>query len=366
MPDGAGGRLDGQVRGAGRHTLHGQMRDDGMIGDCFQTDIKGDIVPARPIIADQDGDGVGSGLNHCGERSKIEIAGFVSLSGYRFDGGFHFGSVQENPDGIKSAARVVGASGGEEEFLDVSGSGDKFLAEIIGRTQLGQAGDDVGRAAARAELGRPDGPRGIIEIGCKPVRRRGIGVVTPGGSEGDQGGPIGGSARRDLPEENVVHVERAAAGRRDGEVVAEFNVGKANGQLEGAIYVGPAGRACAGEEMSREVIRPGQGRAVVGVVAGFGGGPLKPMLGGLRDAGALEVAAKAVEGAGGDVESGVGDAILVVLADGVIVALVLEEHLHGLAALEDDIGAGEYVGHGERIVPPFVPVAVVVLFEAGV
>jgi hypothetical protein len=55
------------------------------------------------------------------------------------------------------------------------------------------------------------------------------------------------------------------------------------------------------------------------------------MLGGLREAGGFKPCAEAVEGTGGGVDSGVGNAVLVVLGDGAVVALALQVDIYILA-----------------------------------
>src|SRR6266550_3787345 len=90
------------------------------------------------------------------------------------------------------------------------------------------------------------------------------------------------------------------------------------------------------------------------------------MLGRLRDAAALEVAAEAVERTGRDVNTRVGYAILVELSDGAVIPLIGKHDLHRLLPLPDNICAGLHVRHFDVAGEPFVPMTVFVLLEAGV
>ena len=81
---------------------------------------------------------------------------------------------------------------------------------------------------------------------------------------------------------------------------------------------------------------------------------------------ALEVTAEAIKSSGRDVECGVRNAVLIKLGNGPAADLVLQNDAHGLPALESKIGAGHHVGHFDVAGEPFVPVTIVVFFEAGV
>src|SRR4029077_3265924 len=103
----------------------------------------------------------------------------------------------------------------------------ELFAEVVGGFVLRDAGDDVGGAAAVAEFGGGGGPGGVGVGGREPVGRWCVGVVAPGGGEGDKVGPVGGAGRGDGAVEDVVHVDHAAAGGGHRVVVPELDVGEA-------------------------------------------------------------------------------------------------------------------------------------------
>src|SRR5690349_17757662 len=103
------------------------------------------------------------------ERSEVKVTNFVALAGYGFYTGVDFRSVDEYADWIQRRTGIVGASSREQQIGDLAIGNNEQTPEIIGRSQLRQVGDDVGRPAAGAELCGRGGPGAVRESRREPV-----------------------------------------------------------------------------------------------------------------------------------------------------------------------------------------------------
>src|SRR5436190_18856489 len=135
--------------------------------------------------------------------------------------------------------------------------------------------------------------------------------------------------------------------------MSQFDIRKPRGHREHLVCIRPLARARADFDMWREIIRPGQGRAVVRVRV-LRRTPFKPMLRWLRDAAALEPAPETVESAGRDRDRGVRHAVLIELRDAAVVSVILQQDLHRAFALKRVVAAA-HIGYWDVSCDPFVP-----------
>src|SRR4051812_6250558 len=112
--------------------------------------------------------------------------------------------------------------------------------------------------------------------------------------------------------------------------MAELDVGEAGGHLEGAVEVGPGGGGDSGFEGGGEIIWPGEAGTIVRVFAGFGGVPFEPVFGGGAEWVSANPATEAIEVARDGFEVGFRDAVMTVLGDGALAAVVEDFDFHAV------------------------------------
>src|SRR6185369_6309694 len=146
----------------------------------------------------------------------------------------------------------------------------------------------------------------------------------------------------------------------------ELDIRETCWELKSAVDVSPIHRGRAGKEMWSEIEGVGKGGSVIGVGPCFGRTPFEPVFGWERDTSAFEIATETVKVGLSDRDRGVGYPVLIVLRNGAVISLVLQEDLHRALSLEGNVGADIHVSHANRSGKPFIPSAVTVGLEAGI